>query len=50
MMGRSACEIVSGPLPTTDILFCVAGERIDVKVQKIHVRRVGTETKNFLYY
>jgi hypothetical protein len=49
MIGSKAAEIVAGPLPTTDILRCVAGDSSVVNVQKIHVKRTGTDTKNFLY-
>lgn len=48
MMGKSSFEMVAGPLPTTLILACVAGDKAFVNAQKIHVSTVGTETKNFL--
>jgi hypothetical protein len=40
--------MAAGPLPTTLILACVAGDKVFVKTQKIHVSTTGTETKNFL--
>ena len=50
MIGKSSFEIVAGPLPTTLILACVAGDKAFVNTQKIHVSTAGTETKNFLCY
>lgn len=50
MIGKSSFEMVAGPLPTTLILACVAGDKAFVNAQKIHVSTAGTETKNFLCY
>jgi hypothetical protein len=47
MSGISSFPIVRGPWPTTFILASVAGDKIGLKSQKIHVMIEGTLTKNF---